>query len=597
MDAQRLIALIVFTFSGLMLWEAWQKHNVPAKPAASTQVVASPNAGQPEGAAAVPTPSASTTPSVVGAAAPSSVSATDGAGEIVKVRTDLFDVEINTRGGDIRRLVLRKQFSSKDRTRPLTLLSESEKAFYITQTGLLGGKGFPNHNSLWKAAGREFVLPDGGEQLEVKLTNGDIPGVNVEKVWRFRKGSYLIGLDFVVRNEGGAAVAPLAYVQFARDGKPPEEEASPTNPFSGVTTFFGPAVFTGEKKFQKVDFSAIDKGKADHVKEARDGWIGIVQHYFVGAWLAPRPAREADGRFRAEATEKREFYTRKISDAQYEVVTREGARRISKEPFYTAGSIFGGAAVAPGGAVTLASEAYIGPQETDRLASVAPGLDLVVDYGIFTIIAAPLFWILKWIHGFVGNWGWAIVLLTVLIKGVFYPLNAKAGRSMAQMKVLAPKLEALKSRYGDDRMKLNQAMMELYKTEKINPLGGCLPILVQIPVFIALYWVLLAAIELRHAPWIGWIQDLSAPDPYYVLPVLYAISMFIQTKLNPQPADPVQAKVMLAMPIVFSVFFLFFPAGLVLYWFVQNLIGIAQQWHINRTIEREQASRSAAARR
>jgi len=231
--------------------------------------------------------------------------------------------------------------------------------------------------------------------------------------------------------------------------------------------------------------------------------------------------------------------------------------------------------------------AYIGPQETEALERVAPGFNLVVDYGWLYVLAAPLFWVLKWIHGHVGNWGWSIILLTILIKLVFYPLNAKAGRSMAQMKVLAPKMEKLKELYGDDRQKLNQAMMELYRTEKINPLGGCLPIVVQIPVFIALYWVLLASIELRHAPWLGWIHDLSAPDPYFILPVIYAVSMLVQTKINPQPADPVQARVMLIMPIMFSVFFLFFPAGLVLYWVAQNLLSIVQQWHINRTLAAE----------
>jgi YidC/Oxa1 family membrane protein insertase len=243
--------------------------------------------------------------------------------------------------------------------------------------------------------------------------------------------------------------------------------------------------------------------------------------------------------------------------------------------------------IAPGATATVDVPVFIGPQETEILEKVAPGLNLAVDYGWLYVLAAPLFWVLKWIHSVVGNWGWSIIILTIFIKLTFYPLNAKAGRSMAQMKVLGPKMEKLKQLYGDDRQKLNQAMMELYKTEKINPLGGCLPIVVQIPVFIALYWVLLASIELRHAPWLGWIQDLSAPDPYFILPVIYAVSMFVQTKLNPQPADPVQAKVMLMMPIVFSVFFLFFPAGLVLYWVVQNLLTILQQWHINKTLAAE----------
>jgi YidC/Oxa1 family membrane protein insertase len=293
----------------------------------------------------------------------------------------------------------------------------------------------------------------------------------------------------------------------------------------------------------------------------------MIQHYFVSAW-APKAGVD------------REYFTTHVVDSLFTMGV--------KVPVGT---------IAPGATVTTGTQLYIGPQETDKLEKIAPGLELVVDYGWLHILAAPLFWLLSGLYGGldvsgihipgVGNWGWAIILLTILIKLVFYPLNAKAGRSMAQMKVLAPKMEKLKQLYGDDKQKMNQAMMELYRTEKINPLGGCLPIVVQIPVFIALYWVLLASIELRHAPWLGWIQDLSAPDPYFVLPVIYAISMFVQTKLNPQPADPVQAKVMLIMPIMFSVFFLFFPAGLVLYWVVQNLIGIAQQWYINRTLERE----------
>jgi YidC/Oxa1 family membrane protein insertase len=283
----------------------------------------------------------------------------------------------------------------------------------------------------------------------------------------------------------------------------------------------------------------------------------MIQHYFVSAWLP-------------KSGVNREYYTNKVAENRY-----------------TAGVKVPLGTVAPGAAGAVTVPVYIGPQETETLEKVAPGLELVVDYGWLKIIAVPLFMFLKWIHGLIGNWGWAIIVLTIVIKLIFYPLNAKAGRSMAQMKVLTPKMEKLKQLYGDDRQKLNQAMMELYKTEKINPLGGCLPILVQIPVFIALYWVLLASIELRHAPWLGWIHDLSAPDPYFILPVIYAVSMLVQTKLNPQPADPVQAKVMLLMPIMFSVFFLFFPAGLVLYWVVQNLLSILQQWHINRTIERE----------
>jgi YidC/Oxa1 family membrane protein insertase len=393
--------------------------------------------------------------------------------------------------------------------------------------------------------------------MEVRLRATDAQGAEVVKKYTFRRGSYVIDLSYEIANRTDKAVAPTAYFQFMRDANPPSEDAAQTNAFAGVTTFTGPAVYTDEAKFHKVDFSDIAKGKQSHAKAAKDGWIAMIQHYFVSAWL---PAQGV----------AREFYTSKVADNRY-----------------TAGVKVPVGSIAPGAAGVISVPLYIGPQETDKLEKVAPGLELVVDYGWLHVIAKPLFVLLKWLHSLVGNWGWSIILLTVLIKLVFYPLNAKAGRSMAQMKVLAPKMEKLKKMYGDDRQKLNVAMMELYRTEKINPLGGCLPILVQIPVFIALYWVLLASIELRHAPWLGWIQDLSAPDPYFILPVIYAISMLVQTKLNPQPADPVQARVMLIMPVVFSVFFLFFPSGLVLYWVVQNLLTILQQWHINRTLAAE----------
>jgi YidC/Oxa1 family membrane protein insertase len=410
---------------------------------------------------------------------------------------------------------------------------------------------------VYEADQRSYTLPNGKDTLEVRLKARDVNGVDVVKRLTFTRGSYLIDVAYDVSNKSDKPIAPFAYFQFLRDSNPPSEAAAQTSAFAGVTTFTGPAVYTDESKFHKVDFKDIDKGKQTHPKSAKDGWIAIVQHYFVSAWV-PKAGTE------------REFFTNKVGDN-----------------LYTAGVVTPVGQIAPGATASVDVPVYIGPQETEALEKVAPGLNLVVDYGWLYVLAAPLFWFLKWIHGVVGNWGWSIIILTIVIKLVFYPLNAKAGRSMAQMKVLAPKMEKLKEMYGDDRQKMNQAMMELYKTEKINPLGGCLPIVVQIPVFIALYWVLLASIELRHAPWLGWIHDLSAPDPYFILPVIYAISMFVQTRLNPQPADPVQAKVMLVMPIMFSVFFLFFPAGLVLYWVVQNLLSILQQWHINRTLERE----------
>ena len=552
MDTQRLIALVVFSFSAILLWEAWQKHNAPKVEGPATTVPAAPKAP-----AAVPA-TAATAPGATAPlpATPTAATPATASGETILVRTDVFDVELNTLGGDIRRLTLKKVHSAQDRTKPLTLLEPDPGHYFVAQSGLLG-EGMPTHLTSYVAEGKNYSLADGRDQIEVRLRSRDASGAEVVKRYVFRRGSYVIDVSYEVKNTSDKPLAPVAYFQFMRDGNPPSEEAAQTNAFAGVTTFTGPAVYTDAEKFVKVDFSDIAKGKQTHVKNAKDGWIAMIQHYFVSAWL-PKHGVE------------REYYTNKVADNRYTVGV--------KVPVGT---------IAPGATGSVTVPAYIGPQETDKLEKVAPGLNLVVDYGWLYIIAAPLFWFLKWIYGLVGNWGWAIIILTIVIKLIFYPLNAKAGRSMAQMKVLAPKMEKLKQLYGDDRQKLNQAMMELYRTEKINPLGGCLPILVQIPVFIALYWVLLASIELRHAPWLGWIQDLSAPDPYFILPVIYAVSMFVQTKLNPQPADPVQAKVMLFMPIMFSVFFLFFPAGLVLYWVVQNLLSILQQWHINRTLERE----------
>jgi YidC/Oxa1 family membrane protein insertase len=552
MDTQRLIAFVVFSFSALLLWDAWQKHNapkqIPAPASAST-------AGVPQPTTPLAAPSLSGSPAASVPGVPPAAAPVPG-GEAITVKTDLFEIELNTAGGDIRRVTLLKVFSATDRNKPLVLLEPHSKHYFVTQSGLLGD-GLPSHKALYEAQSRSYGLEAGKDRIEVRLKAREAGGAEVTKRYVLHRGSYQIDVAYEVANRGDKPITPHAYFQFLRDGNPPSEEAAQTNAFAGVATFTGPAVYTEETKFVKVDFADIAKGKQAHPKKAREGWIAMIQHYFVSAWLP-------------KAGVEREYFTNKVSDT-----------------LYTAGVVVPVGQVTPGATGSVEVPVYIGPQETEKLEKIAPGLDVVVDYGWLKIIAAPLFWLLKWIHGFVGNWGWAIVILTILIKLVFYPLNAKAGRSMAQMKVLAPKMEKLKQLYGDDRQKMNQAMMELYRTEKINPLGGCLPILVQIPVFIALYWVLLASIELRHAPWVGWIKDLSAPDPYFILPVIYAISMYVTTKLNPQPADPVQARIMLMMPIVFSIFFLFFPAGLVLYWVVQNLLSIVQQWHINRTLEAE----------
>ena len=564
MDTQRLIALIVFSFSSLMLWEAWNKHNHPAapsQPSAQTQAAtALPNNAADK---SVPSVSSASVPSGVPAAVSGNATPVVGAPKTanrVAIKTDLLSVELDTQGADIRSVTLLKHAAHGDISRAFNLMQDKVGAYFIAQSGLLGN-GLPNHTAVW-AVGRDKFELGTTEKLDVALTNNDTPGITVVKTYTFKRGSYVIDVRYDIKNESGATISPKAYFQFLRDGNAPEGESSGNNPFTGVTTFTGPAVYTDIKKFQKVNFSDIDKNKQDFVKDSPDGWIAMVQHYFVSAWLPP-------------AGVKREFFAQKVSDK-----------------LYSAGVIIPVEAIAAGVTGSLAMALYVGPQEQESLKALATGLNLVVDYGWLTILASPMFLVLSFINNHVGNWGWTIVLFTILLKLVFFPLNQKAGKSQAHMKLMAPKVEAMKARYGDDKLKMNQAMMELYKTEKVNPLGGCLPIVIQIPFFIALYWVLLGAVELRNTPWIGWITDLSSPDPFYILPILMGVSMFIQTKLNPAPPDPVQAKVMLYMPLVFSAMFFFFPAGLVLYWTMQNILGIAQQWYILRTFSPEKIKAS-----
>ncbi len=570
MDTQRIVALIIFTFSGMLLWQGWQKHNAPVVVTPPAAVAGAP---APAGTNTVPTATATpatpgATPGTAPGAAPGAVAATADvppSGKRVSVRTDLLSAEIDTAGGDLREVVLLKQPAHGDATRPMTLMQDKVGHYFITQSGLLG-TGLPNHTAKWVASQDKYELA-GNEKIEVRLTNSDTPGMTVAKVFTFTRGSYVVDLRYDIKNDSGNPVTPTAYYQFLRDGHPPEGESSGGNMFTGgVATFTGPAFYTEAKKYQKVAFTDIDKNKAEFVKDSSDGWAAMVQHYFVSVWMP-------------EGNSHREFFAQKWPN-----------------DLYTTGVKIGLPALAAGAQTSYNMPLYVGPQEQEHLNKLRPGLDLVVDYGVLKILATPMFEILSWINKVVGNWGWTIIIFTILIKLVFFPLNQKAGKSMAHMKAMAPKMEALKQRYGDDKVKLNQAMMEMYKTEKINPLGGCLPILVQMPFFIALYWVLLGAVELRNAPWIGWLHDLSTPDPYYVLPIIMGVSMLVQTKLNPAPPDPVQAKVMMIMPIVFSFMFLFFPAGLVLYWTMQNLLGIAQQWYINKHIKEMDLKDKAAGK-
>jgi YidC/Oxa1 family membrane protein insertase len=570
MDTQRLILLVVFSFSVLMLWEAWQKEQrgpLPAvtKPQAAADAgVPSPSVpdSAPSVSAATPAPAnssgvpAARTETVPGVADPASRARTK-----LKVTTELMVVEIDPLGGDIVRLELLKHKDALDTTKNLVLFSPEHH--YSAQSGFTAAQ-LPNHKTLYTASQTEYALAASAQKLEVRLQAKTPEGLTATKTLVFHRDNYIIDVVHEALNSSTAPITTKTYFHITRDGKAPAEDQAM------LQTFTGPAIYTERTKYQKISWSDIDKNKAEVPAGLwSEGWVAMVQHYFVSALVAPESA-------------KREFYTGKVDD------------------YYRAGVMLNAGTVEPGTKVSSTIQLYAGPQEQDKLRALAPGLDLVVDYGWLTVFAAPLFWLLQVFHdgtsvGGVSipgtsNWGWAIVLLTILVKLVFFPLSAASYRSMAKMKLVTPRLMKLREQYGDDRAKLNQAMMEMYKQEKINPLGGCLPIVVQIPVFIALYWVLLGSVELRQTPFIWWIRDLSSPDPWYVLPVLMLISMVIQTKMSPAPPDPVQAKVMMAMPFIFGIMFFWFPAGLVLYWFVNNVLSIGQQWQITRMFSEKKAA-------
>lgn len=535
MDTQRLILFVVFSFSLLLLWEAWQtKDQVPQTQVATEQTA-------PAAAGGVP----SATPVQAGQQAPQTAPQGHGltAGARAIVETDVVRAEIDAHGGDLRKLALVGYHELDDANKILVLLNDAAATPYVVQNGLLWG--LPTHKDVFQLTPGVYRLS--GETLSVPMSwHNPATGMTVEKTYVFHRGSYEIELIQKISNGGNAPVQLESYAQLVRHGKPPAGESK------FLHTFTGPVVYTEEAKFQKIKFQDIAEGDAEFQKTAKDGWIGMLQHHFVVAWLP-------------KAGEARTYYVDKLGDDLYSAGY--------KQPHGT---------LAPGQSVTLTSRLYAGPQVQKALEAAAPGLALTRDYGWLTPISAPMFWAIDKIHGFVGNWGWAIIIFTILLKLALWPLSASGYKGMAQMRALAPRLQKMKEMYGDDRQKLHQAMADLYKKEKVNPLGGCMPILLQIPVFIALYYVLIAAVEMRGAPWLGWITDLSAPDPFYVLPILMGITSIIQVKLNPTPPDPMQAKIMMAMPIVFSVMFIFFASGLVLYWLVSNILSIAQQWVMNK---------------
>jgi YidC/Oxa1 family membrane protein insertase len=550
---KRTILWIVFAVSLVFLWNQWMVHTgqpsmfgpAPAKQAAApakANTAATPAAAQAAGAGAAAVP---------GAAAPFK-------SEIVTITTDVFKMDIDTLGGQIKRLELLKYKDGIDPTKQQLLFQEAGNRVYLGQTGLVGAPNLPNHNTGFAVRPGPRVLGDANQiQLIMDAEQG---GVRLTKTFTFKRGDYVVDVRHDVTNTGTTPLAPELYLQLVHDGNKPEG-SSWMNP-----SFIAPTLYTAADHYKKLSFEKIEKEDAaqrenpgkphtpDHPVKADNGWFAISQHFFVSAFVPQQKITH-------------DIFTKKVAPNTYAIGVVQPLGQVN-----------------PGVTVTNNAKLYTGPQEEKPLEKVTPGLELVKDYGMLTIVAKPMYWVMEHIHSALGNWGWTIIAFTILIKLIFFPLSAASYRSMAKMKVVTPKMTAIRERHKGDPQKMNQAMMELYKTEKINPLGGCLPILVQMPVFIALYWVLNASVEMRGAPWLGWITDLTKPDPYFVLPVLYAISMYITTRLNPQPADPVQAKMMMFMPLAFSLMFLFFPSGLVLYWVVNNVLSIAQQWVITKKI-------------
>lgn len=502
----------------------------------------------------------------------------------VEVSNDMLKLTIDEVGAVVTHAVLLKEHQQSDWTevgiagmilgkeqkaRPnIELLTVSPKSIYVAQSGFIGGD-FPNHKSSFKYVGTKTekrMDEELGREVNVyKATFESTVGkTTVRKTYELSDGRYSVTVHSEFVNNGDTAVSPSIYYQLTRDDNKPEGQST------FYYTYTGPAIYTAEDKFQKISFDDI-ADKPGHVAKADNGWIAMIQHYFISAWT---DVRGETGKH------EREFYTAKLD-----------------ENLYSVGSILKLGTVEPHRSASTAATLYVGPQDQNRLSYLADGLDLVVDYGWLTFLAKPIYSILNFMYGLCSNWGWSIVLLTILVKLILYPISAAGYKSMARMKEVTPRMKALQEQYKDDKQRYQQAMMELYRKEKINPVGGCLPILLQIPVFLALYWVLLASVELRDSAWLGWVSDLASPDPWFILPAVMMITMFLQIKLNPTPTDPMQARMMVIMPLVFGVMFFFFPAGLVLYWLTNNVLSIAQQWYVNKQIAKEREKRLNAVNR
>jgi len=567
-DIRRTLLWGIFLASLFFIWESWNRHTGQPSmfgPPPATRVAA------PTPSVPAPAPAPSSGLGIPGSAAPATAApatapvaaapaaSAPAASQEVTVATDLVRASLDSVGGTLYRVELLKQVDQVDYTKHVVLLDRSASRLYLAETGLVppaGGAGLPNHHTPMHVLPGGRSLQPGQNELKVVFESDPVGGVKLVKTYTFRRGDYVIDVQHQIVNTASAPVQPRLYLQLVRDGNDPPGGSSL------YFTFTGPAIFTESSHYKKIDFKSIEKrgpgDKPDHDTSGTSGWVAMVQHYFVSAWLVDKPNAPAPAR---------EFFTAKIAPNTYSV-----------------GEIVPMGEIAPGASKTFDARLFVGPQEEDKLAQLAPGLELVKDYGWFTILAKPLFWLLTQLHKLIGNWGWSIVGLVVLLKIAFYWLNAKAYGSMAKMKAINPRVMEMRERLKDKPQQMQQEMMRIYREEKVNPLGGCLPILVQMPFFIALYWVLLSTVEMRNAPWIGWISDLSAKDPFFILPLLMTGTSLLQTWLNPTPPDPVQARMMWIMPLVFSVMFFFFPAGLVLYWLTNNILSIAQQYVINKRL-------------
>jgi YidC/Oxa1 family membrane protein insertase len=553
-DIRRTILWVIFGFAMVMLWDQWQMANGkratffpgPVPVASAVKVDGKPVVKD------VSLPASAVTQTAVPAATPVTAPSSTPK-ERFDVTTDVLKLTLDTEGGSLVRAELLKYADSEDKSKNFVLLDDSKDRVYMAQSGVVAGStggAFPTHKTVMTASGAH-ALKDGENELLITFTSPEVGGIKLVKTYTLRRGAYDIAVKHELINTSATPQSPQLYLQLVRDGN------KPAGGSSFYSTFTGPAVYTDAKKFEKVDFSDIKKNKADFEKSATNGYIAMVQHYFASAWILP------DGIQRSLSMDAVDIGAT-LGDCCY--------RATMVAPLET---------LAPGTSKSVEAKLFIGPQEEKMLEALSPGLELLKDYGRLTILAKPLYWLLDKLHSFIQNWGWSIVALVLLLKIAFYWLNAKAYSSMAKMKAINPKIMEMRERLKDKPQQMQQEMMRIYREEKVNPMGGCFPIMIQIPVFIALYSVLLATVEMRNAPWALWIHDLSAPDPYYILPLFMTLTTLLQTSLNPAPPDPMQAKMMWIMPLAFSVMFFFFPSGLVMYWITNNVLSIAQQWIIN----------------